>query len=55
MILIDTDDLSVLSNRRSSPHANLVQRMSSSPDQEFAIPGKGKGSSANCQIWLMTR
>jgi tRNA(fMet)-specific endonuclease VapC len=38
MILIDTDHLSVLSNRRSSPHANLVQRMTSSPDQEFAIP-----------------
>ena len=38
MILIDTDHLSVLSNRRSTAHAGLVQRMTSSSDQEFAIP-----------------
>jgi hypothetical protein len=38
MILLDTDHLSVLSNRRSTGQAGLVRRMSSSPDQEFAIP-----------------
>jgi tRNA(fMet)-specific endonuclease VapC len=38
MILVDTDHLSVLSNRRSAFHANLVQRMTASPDQEIAIP-----------------
>jgi tRNA(fMet)-specific endonuclease VapC len=38
VILIDTDHLSVLSNRRSAAHASLVRRMTSSPDQEFAIP-----------------
>ena len=38
MILIDTDHLSVLSNRRSAAHATLVQRMTSSADQAFAIP-----------------
>jgi len=38
VILIDTDHLSVLSNRRSTAHVMLVQRMTSSPDQEFAIP-----------------
>jgi tRNA(fMet)-specific endonuclease VapC len=38
VILIDTDHLSVLSNRRSTAHETLVQRMTSSPDQEFAIP-----------------
>ncbi len=38
MILIDTDHLSVLSNRHSAGHSTLVQRMTSSADQEFAIP-----------------
>lgn len=38
MILLDTDHLSVLSNRRSAAHASLVRRMASSPDQEFGIP-----------------
>jgi len=38
VILIDTDHLSVLSNRRSTGHSTLVRRMTSSADQEFAIP-----------------
>jgi tRNA(fMet)-specific endonuclease VapC len=38
MILLDTDHLSVLSNRRSAAHVGLVRKMTSSPDQEFAIP-----------------
>ena len=38
MILLDTDHLSVLSNLRSAAHAGLVKKMTSSLDQQFAIP-----------------
>ena len=38
MILIDTDHLSVLSNRLARGHDPLVRRTGASADQEFAIP-----------------
>lgn len=38
MILLDTDHLSVLSNRIARGHPALVRRMAASADQEFAVP-----------------
>jgi tRNA(fMet)-specific endonuclease VapC len=38
MILLDTDHLSVLISRGSAAHGGLVRKMTSSSDQEFAIP-----------------
>ena len=38
MILLDTDHLTVLTNRRTTGHRVLVKRLSESPDQRIAIP-----------------
>ncbi len=38
MILLDTDHLSVLSNRLAKGHTPLVQRMTASADQDLGIP-----------------
>ena len=38
MILLDTDHLSVLVDRRDSRHMKLTERLKSSPDQLLAIP-----------------
>lgn len=38
MILLDTDHLSVLTDRRSSQHAILVSRLQSASDQNIVIP-----------------
>ncbi len=37
MILLDTDHLSVLTNRRATGHPRLVKRLMDSPDQRIAI------------------
>lgn len=38
MILLDTDHLTVLTNRRATGHRLFVKRLSESPDQRIAIP-----------------
>jgi tRNA(fMet)-specific endonuclease VapC len=38
MILLDTDHLTVLSNRQDSRHGALLARTQASTDQEFALP-----------------
>jgi hypothetical protein len=50
MILLDTDHLSVLSNRSAGAHAALIGRMTAFPDQEFAIPVVAVEE--QCRGWL---